>query len=1296
VRTNRIGTWLLAIFLLVTPAASGHAQSPTPRAPEHALAAIVVNSLGDEGDPDPGDGICDTKGRRNPPTEYSGSCTLRSAIDTANATLETDTISFSAVGTIQPADAPLTTITAPLIIQGSGQVLDGSLLTGSTYAGLSTSTTWGKGGVTISGLTIQKFNFAGIALGDPVGGNVIENSVLRENGTGITVGSNTPNNTIRNNEIYLNTGTGIFVSSSDNIIQGNAIGTDSSGNQDKGNGGHGIRLGGQNNLVGGSAAISVNGACGGDCNLISGNAGSGIQIAQGGSTSGVDNTVRGNFIGVNRNGSAALPNDSNGIRTNGDNNSIIGNLISGNGTPGAANDGNHGIYLEAGAVGNTLQGNLIGSAINGSDPVGNYGAGVYAYAANQNIIGAASVNAASITAPPATCGDSCNLILGNSGGITITQTTSPGSNTIIGNFIGVAVDGESATGNTGNGIFLQAVTTTVASNVIAGNLGNGIEIVGVSVVGQRPSSYTTITGNHIGVGPDGVTAMPNRRHGVYINWSADNWIGGVQAGQGNIIAYNGWTNDGAGVAIADTMTDNGAVGNRILGNAIFDNGAAHELGIDLGEDGVTPNDNGDLDVGPNRRQNFPVLTGKADSTVSGVLTSTANTTYRLEFFVTPTCSRSGYGQGKELRGTLDVTTNGAGVAAFDALLTASPGAQIVTATATDPEGNTSEFSNCLGGLFVNSTGDAADLTPGDAICATGGLVAGEPECTLRAALQEANAATGRNMIQFAIPGSGTPVIQPQQALPAFSDADGLVIDGGTQPGAGMVKIDGANAGTQTPGLHASAGDAILTGLIVTNFGGDGVLHDQDGYHLLQLSGPLEITQNCGWGVRSSAVDRADGAILALVSRNVSVSNNGYGAGCQGGGLHAAGGLSGPAGTVLTASGNNGPGLDVRSNNSAGTALAFQGVTLINDNQGHGIIADSDASFGGSPAQRGSVSGNLGAGAVVTGAVVFGAVDIHHNGGWGVTSAGTATMIDVDVSYNSLGGVRAGAGVGMGSRDVVVTNNGGAGIRVEGADPASAPPLGAALSDARIEENAADGLVVLAGAVIGANLAVNNNEGAGAQLAGDATLRDSRFCSNTAADLTIGGSADLANVQSGATCDQDDDGILDSVEDAAGNGGDGNQDGVPDRQQANVASLPNAVDGRSVTVAAASALAGVEALSALTQPLPAGYTFPVGFLQFELADIGAQAAVTATLYLPDGVAPTTYFKVGPTPDAPAAHWYEFLYDGATGAQVQGGAIVLHFVDGARGDGDLAANRRIVDPGGPARAASGGLFLPMIMR
>ena len=67
-------------------------------------------------------------------------------------------------------------------------------------------------------------------------------------------------------------------------------------------------------------------------------------------------------------------------------------------------------------------------------------------------------------------------------------------------------------------------------------------------------------------------------------------------------------------------------------------------------------------------------------------------------------------------------------------------------------------------------------------------------------------------------------------------------------------------------------------------------------------------------------------------------------------------------------------------------------------------------------------------------------------------------------------------------------------------------------------------------------------------------------------------------------------------------------------------------------------------------------------------------------------PTTYFKFGPTPEQPADHWYEFLYDGTTGAEIFADRIVLHLVDGQRGDNDLIENGVIVEPGAPAIAAT----------
>jgi hypothetical protein len=78
----------------------------------------------------------------------------------------------------------------------------------------------------------------------------------------------------------------------------------------------------------------------------------------------------------------------------------------------------------------------------------------------------------------------------------------------------------------------------------------------------------------------------------------------------------------------------------------------------------------------------------------------------------------------------------------------------------------------------------------------------------------------------------------------------------------------------------------------------------------------------------------------------------------------------------------------------------------------------------------------------------------------------------------------------------------------------------------------------------------------------------------------------------------------------------------------------------------------------------------------------------TLYLPAAV--DSFWKFGPTPDDPTNHWYEFTYDGETGAEINGDTITLHFVDGLRGDHDLnGGNGTIVDPGAPS---TGALFTP----
>src|SRR5262249_52123529 len=114
------------------------------------------------------------------------------------------------------------------------------------------------------------------------------------------------------------------------------------------------------------------------------------------------------------------------------------------------------------------------------------------------------------------------------------------------------------------------------------------------------------------------------------------------------------------------------------------------LGIDLGQNGITPNDSGDGDPGPNMLQNFPVLSaasvGKAVTTIAGSLNSTKNSQFRIELFsnASPTA--------QTFLGRMDVFTDASGNAPIFFTTSALLVGGTVTATATDSEGNTSEFS----------------------------------------------------------------------------------------------------------------------------------------------------------------------------------------------------------------------------------------------------------------------------------------------------------------------------------------------------------------------------------------------------------------------------------------------------------------------------------------------------------------------------------------------------------------------------------------------------------------------------
>ncbi|MBI4002597.1 MAG: LEPR-XLL domain-containing protein [Nitrospira defluvii] len=173
-------------------------------------------------------------------------------------------------------------------------------------------------------------------------------------------------------------------------------------------------------------------------------------------------------------------------------------------------------------------------------------------------------------------------------------------------------------------------------------------------------------------------------------------------------------------------------------------------------------------------------------------------------------------------------------------------------------------------------------------------------------------------------------------------------------------------------------------------------------------------------------------------------------------------------------------------------------------------------------------------------------------------------------------------------------------------------------------------------------------------------------------------------------DSDGDGIPDANEGGGPNGGDANNDGVLDSQQANVASLQNAIDNQYVTLVSptGTTLRNVQA-GPVAPGAPVGVDFPFGQFGFEVHGVTPGAIAQVTMLLPTGSLVDSFYKYGPEPGAPPlnqAHWYDFNFTGGTGATISGDTITLSFIDGARGDADLAANGVIVDPGAPSRSAN----------
>ena len=559
------------------------------------------------------------------------------------------------------------------------------------------------GGVTAAARNVISGNdIFGILIGGDTTANLMQGNFIGTNSAGTAAIPNAalgviifgPGNTIggtaagAGNVISGNGGEGVAVGSSlatGNIVQGNLIGTDASGTADLGNAGSGVHLSvGVNNIIGGTAA--------GARNVISGNVAEGV-IIDGGATG---NFVQGNFIGTDSSGTVEIHNGFAGVFINGANGNTIGGTVA-----GARNvlsgGGDRGITILG--DGNFVQGNFIGTDVSGTVALGNKLGGMLIGGSN-NLVGGTVAGAG-------------NVISGND--IDGVQVASAGSsnNLIQGNFIGTDVSGTADLGNGRLGVLINLAatnntvggTTAAARNVISGNESIGIQIA------QAGTSNNTVQGNFIGTDVSGSVAIGNGRDGVEINFGASgNTIGGLAANAGNVIAFNGAN----GVEVVS------GTANSILSNSIFSNSL---LGIDLGGDGVTANDAGDIDAGANNLQNFPQLTSATiflgSTIIQGSLNSTPNTTFTLQFFSNSDCDDSGFGEGKQLIGSRTIQTDSAG----NAIISFSFPGQFnlpVTMTATDPSGNTSEFSKCepdITGidLAITKTASPGVVKPGDSL-----------------------------------------------------------------------------------------------------------------------------------------------------------------------------------------------------------------------------------------------------------------------------------------------------------------------------------------------------------------------------------------------------------------------------------------------------------------------------------------------------------------------------------------------------------------------------------------------------
>ncbi len=740
--------------------------------------------------------------------------------------------------------------------------------------------------------------------------NLIDvNSGVANSGDGVVLYNSGSSNVIQDNEIGLNGRHGVYIFQDFpgcimNRLANNQIGTNSGGH-DRGNGLDGIYVQGNYCVQLQSNRVYFNQRYGiylasyaSDGSTIGGNQcrynqEAGIRINSNG------NTINDNVAELNSGIGLWVMGNSNALNTN----SALGNPI-----PSSSYQI---VGIQIDGDGNTLLGHVtipteiayhtgVGLAINGDNNTvkryyihGNGDAGVE-IAGSSNIIGAA--------------GSDRNTISVNNDGVRLTAAA--GLNQVIGNYIGVGTSGAGDSGNV-TGVRIYGWGNQVVNNRIAYSYGSNVVLSG------SDAHDNTLQDNNIG---PTVTS-----HGVSIE----------NAAAGNVLQANQVSSSGgAGIYVASGSL------NRLISNTLTLNGG---LGIDLAPTGVTLNDSGDGDSGANYLQNFPVLTAVtalSDQTrIQGTLNSRPNASFTIQFFLNTTCDASGYGEAETYLGQTTLTTNSSGQAGFNVTLPVGGAAgKYVVATAIHTNGDTSEFSKCALGraptsgvpFVVNTAGDAADLVPGNGICDSSAS-AGD-QCTLRAAVQEANALAGADTI--ILPAGTYPLtltgIDSTAAAGDLDINDPLTLIGA---GADVTLIQGS----MSDRIFEIRSTATVTISGVTIKGGSSV-QDGGGVYVSSSSAKLILdavsvqenqTSNSssgsgGGGICSSgALTITNSAIISNTAGNL---NNG------GGGLALTGGTA-----VLrnvTLSGN-------QANNHGGGIYNLAGTVRLNNVTIHNNTADAD-------------------------------------------------------------------------------------------------------------------------------------------------------------------------------------------------------------------------------------------------------------------------------------------------------------------------------------------------------------------